>query len=66
MLFILFGLEIALLFPWAVTLNDRGRFASNAMMVLSAFPGSKHGLCKGEKGVGMVAARFTGEHDGRQ
>mgnify|MGYP002621955614 FL=1 len=35
-LFILFDLEIAFLFPWAVTLNDTGAFAFWSMMVFLA------------------------------
>jgi len=35
-LFILFDLEIAFLFPWAVTLNDLGSFGFWSMMVFLA------------------------------
>ena len=35
-LFILFDLEIAFLFPWAVSLNDTGLFAFWSMMVFLA------------------------------
>lgn len=35
-LFILFDLEIAFLFPWAITLNDTGAFAFWSMMVFLA------------------------------
>ena len=35
-LFILFDLEIAFLFPWAVTLNDIGEFGFWSMMVFLA------------------------------
>ncbi|HLB16361.1 MAG TPA: NADH-quinone oxidoreductase subunit A [Burkholderiales bacterium] len=35
-LFILFDLEIAFLFPWAVTLNDLGAFGFWSMMVFLA------------------------------
>jgi len=67
-LFILFDLEIAFLFPWAVTLREIGPAGFWAMMILPGHPGRRLRLRveKGRARLGVIptdtdeAVAFTG------
>ena len=61
-LFILFDLEIAFLFPWAVVLPEIGFFGFAAMMVFLAHPRRRLHLRVEEGGAGVgVACAIRGE-----